>query len=62
MTEEEEIRRRREAVMAEYRERLRYGQQRFAKHEQVEARIWGVNLAELRIDEEEEAHKERYAG
>jgi len=62
MTEEEEIRRRREAVIAEFRKRLRYGQRRFAKTEQVEARLLGVDLAELREDEEEEVHRERYAG
>ena len=62
MTEAEETGRQREAFVAEYRKRLRNGQRRFAKDEQVEARIWGVDLAELRVDEEEEAHKERYAG
>ena len=62
MTEAEETGRQREAFVAEFRKRLRYGQRRFSKHEQVEARIWRVNLAELRVDEEEEAHRERYAG
>jgi len=62
MTEEEEAERQREAFVAEYRQRLRNGQRRFTTHEQVEARLWGVDLAELREDEEEEVHRERYAG
>ena len=62
MTEEEETGGPREAFVAEYRKRLRYGQRRFAKTEQVEARLLGVDLAELREDEEEEVHRERYAG
>jgi len=62
MTEEEETGRQREAFVAEYRKRLRNGQRRFTKPEQVAARLWGVDLAELREDEEEEVHRERYAG
>jgi len=62
MNGEEEPRGKREEFEAEYRKRLRNGQRRFTKHEQVEARLWGVDLAELREDEEEEVHRERYAG
>jgi len=62
MTEEEETRRKREEIEAEYRKRIRNGQRRFAKDEQEAARLWGVDLAELKVDEEDEAHRERYAG
>ncbi len=62
MNGEEETRRRRQEFEAEYRKRIRNGQRRFARHEEVAAQLWGVDLAELRVDEEEEAHRERYAG
>jgi hypothetical protein len=62
MSEEEEARRKREEIEAEYRKRIRNGQRRFTKDEQVAARLLGVDLAELKIDEEEEAHREKYAG
>jgi hypothetical protein len=62
MSEEEEARRKREEIEAEYRKRIRNGQPRFTKDEQVAARLLGVDLAELKIDEEEEAHREKYAG
>jgi len=62
MKGEEETRRLRQSFETECRKRIRNGQRRFAKHEHVEARLWGFDLAELRVDEEEEAHRERYAG
>jgi len=52
MNGEEETRRKREAFETEFRKRIRNGQRRFAKREQVEARLWGVDLDRLIADEE----------
>ena len=61
MTEAEETGRQREAFVAECREKIRNGQE-FSKADKVGARVLNVDLAELREDEEEEVHRERYAG
>ena len=47
VTEEEEIRRRREAFVAEWREKTRNGKRKFSKAERVAALLLKVDLAEL---------------
>jgi len=62
VTEEEEIRRQREAFVAECREKIRNGKRKFSNAERVAARVLKVDLAELIEEEKEEARNQGYAG
>jgi len=62
MTEEEEIRRQRKALVAEWREKIRNGKRKFSKAEKLAARVLKVDLAELIEEEKEEARNQGYAG